>query len=113
MQPKDGVCHQLDVFQCTTDSRSYHGASVVDIDALANSIGTTSPPRVNQVAAHIMLLDALTKQVCIFTWAQRQKSGSETRAKGGLWCGHSSLGTGQFTGIARQEVIHGLRCGQL
>src|SRR5947209_14958634 len=113
MQPKDRVSHILDIIQCTLDSRSYHGTGVVDVDTLANTIRATSPPRVNQVAAHIMLLDALTKQVCIFTWAQGQESGSETRAKGGLWCGHSSLGTGQFTGIARQEVIHGLRCGQL
>src|SRR5436190_9456574 len=111
MQPKDGVCHQLDVFQCTTDSRSYHGASVVDIDALANTIGSTSPPRVNQVAAHIMLLDALTKQVCIFTRAKREEGASETRAKGRLRRSHTGLGTCQFTGIARQEVIHGLHCG--
>src|SRR2546425_11425469 len=113
MQPKDRVSHILDIIQCTLDSRSYHDTGVINVDALANSIGPTSPPRVNQVAAHIMLLDALTKEVCIFTWAQRQESGSETRAKGGLWCGHTSLGTCQFTGIARQEGIHGLRCGQL
>src|SRR5438477_5065464 len=111
MQPKDGVSHQLDVVQCTVDSRSYHGTSVVDVNAFTNTVRSTGPPCVNQVAAHIMLLDALTKQVCIFTRAQRQEGASETRAKGGLWCGHTSFGTCQFAGITRQEVIHGLCCG--
>src|SRR2546421_2667117 len=110
MQPKDRVSHILDIIQRTLDSRSYHSTSVVDVDAFANTIRATSPPRVNQVAAPIMFLYALTKQVCIFTRAQGQEGGSETRAKGRLRCSHTRLGTCQFTGIARQEVIHGLRC---
>src|SRR5437762_14235969 len=91
MQPKDRVSHILDIIQCTLDSRSYHDTGVINVDALANTIGATSPPRVNQVAAHIMLLDALTKQVCIFTRAKGEEGASETRAKGRLRRSHTGL----------------------
>src|SRR5438876_280560 len=100
MQAKDGIGHYLDTVQCTADSRSHHGTRVVDIDALTYTVGTTRPAGVDQVAAYVMLFDALTQQIGVFTRTQWQEGGAKARAKRGLGRGHASLGPRQLTGIA-------------
>src|SRR5579863_5046976 len=111
MQPENRICYRLNILKHTTERGSYHCSCVIDIDALAYTIRASSPAGIDEIATDMMLLDALTQQVCVLNGRQRQEFRAEARTEGGLRRRNAPLRSGQFAGIAGEEIIHVLlRC---
>jgi hypothetical protein len=59
VQTKDGVSEYLNVFKSPAYCCTNYCSCVVDVDALTNTIGATGPASIDEIAAYIMLFDAL------------------------------------------------------
>ena len=59
MQAKGGISKSLNIIKRSTDGCSDHCSGIVDVDALPDAVGATAPASVDEVAAHVVLLDAL------------------------------------------------------
>src|SRR5205823_2540234 len=93
-QTEGGIGVYLNVIKRSTDGGADHRSGVVDVDALADAIRATAPASVDEVAAHVVFLDALTEQVCIFAWAQWQEGCAKAGTERCLRSGDTSFSTG-------------------
>src|SRR5260370_357914 len=113
VQSEGGIRHYLYILQRSTDSSTHHCPCVVDVDTLANAIGSAGPACVDEIAAHVMLLNALSQQVRIFSRLKWEEGRAKAGAEGRLRRCYARFSTRQLTGVAREEVIHSLLRRQL
>src|SRR5579859_4715008 len=81
-QAKDGIGGRLHVVQRAADGGSHHCAGIVDVDTRTDAIWATRPASVQQVAAHVVLLDALAQQIGVFARTQGQERRAKARTEG-------------------------------
>src|SRR5690349_1173361 len=81
-QAKDRIGDRLHAVQRAADGGPYHSAGIVDIDARTDAIGAARPAGVQQVAAHVVPLDALAQQIGVFAGTQGQERRAKARAEG-------------------------------
>src|SRR5579875_4126714 len=61
LQAENRVDVERSLVQFATNGRAHHCARVIDVNAMTNTVRATCPTGVDQVAAHVMLLDALAQ----------------------------------------------------
>src|SRR5579875_64605 len=65
LQAENRVGIERRLIQFNTNGSAYHRAGVVNVNAMTNAVRATRPAGVDQVTAHIMLLNALAQQIRI------------------------------------------------
>src|SRR5579862_4387872 len=56
-QAKDRINNAISTLNLAADRRLDHGTRVIDVDTLTNTIRTTGPASIDQVAAYVMLFN--------------------------------------------------------
>ncbi|MNC33561.1 hypothetical protein D3C75_819590 [compost metagenome] len=96
------------LIQRTIQNGINNGARIFNRDTFAGAV----PAGVDQIRLRARGLHAFHQHFCVLRWMQRQEGCAEAGGEGRGRLRHAALGTGQFGGKTRQEVILGLAGGQ-
>src|SRR5215212_5137503 len=110
VEAEEQLLPRLGVIEFAPDHGAYHLAGGGDIYAATDAVGTARPAGVDQVAAGAVRPQPLGEHLGVGRRRQGEERGPEARGERRLDLGlHLGLGPGQLGGVAREEVVGGLR----
>src|SRR5215210_467126 len=110
VEAEEGVLLRLGVIELAPYHGAYHLTGGVDIYAAADTVGSAGPAGVDQVAAGAVRLQPLGEHLGVGGRRQGKERGPEARGERRLDLGlHLGLRPGELGGVAREEVVGGLR----
>lgn len=106
MQPEMGISNHFNIVKESTNGSTHHHARIIDIDAFAHAIRAARPSGVDEVATHLMSLNALAQEVSILDRRQREEGRAKAGTERCLWSSYASFRSSQLTCVAGQKVVH-------
>ena len=108
MKPEYRVLSHWCIVKFTCKSGFEHGARMVDIHALSETIGPATPACIDQPAINIVFTYFFTQQGVVNTWVKRHERCAKAGAEGCLWFNNTGFRARNLGRVAGQEVVHGL-----
>src|SRR5215210_2195073 len=110
VEAEEGVLPRPGVIELAPYHGAYHLTGGVDIYATPDTVGAAGPAGVDQVAAGAVRLQPLGEHLGVGGRRQGKERGPEARGERRLDLGlHLGLRPGELGGVAREEVVGGLR----
>src|SRR5919112_2122336 len=110
VEAEERILLRLGVIELAPDHGAHHLAGGGDIYAATDAVGTAGPACVDQVATGAVGPQPLGEHLGVGSRRQGKERGPEARGERRLDLGlHLGLGPCQLGGVAREEVVGGLR----
>jgi hypothetical protein len=105
---KDGIDLEFGIVDGSIQNGINAGTRRLDGHALADTVGTARPSRVDQVRVRAVFVEFLLQQIGVTSGVQGHKGCSKTGRKGGRGLLDATLGSSDLGRVTRQELVHGL-----